>query len=111
MNIQTRIKFRVDEVLHFFQNKHGKTYKFPKIHYFCHPEDVGMAYPEDWIIEFNTDYLASHPDMMIEEIIPHEVIHLIADTLQKPCESYHGRTWCKLMREFGLKPKAVYEFT
>jgi predicted SprT family Zn-dependent metalloprotease len=108
--MKQRIRSRVQEVLRFFNKKYDEEYELPRIGFFSDPEDVGMAYADDWKISFNKDFLKSHPALMCHDVVPHEVIHLIADKRSKPLEGYHGRTWCRMMREFGLQPKAHYEF-
>jgi len=110
MTIKQRILLKTGETLRFFRKKDGIDYKFPRIYYFSHDETVGCANQNAWMIGLNTKYLETNPELMIGEIIPHEVIHLIAGLMQSSRESYHGKTWSRFMREYGLIPRAVYEF-
>ena len=69
---------------------------------------AGVCYQEENYIELASKFFKSKKNFeyMIDVILPHELIHqadynLFGDS-EKSCG--HGKNWCKLMLEYGLKP-------
>ena len=58
----------------------------------------------DCRIRINAALLASHPQEMIAETVPHEVAHVVIYRLYGRRARPHGKEWKALMRAFGVDP-------
>jgi predicted SprT family Zn-dependent metalloprotease len=99
MNVHKRIQ----EVINFFEKKHGRGYSKPSVVWFDNPAYEGWAVFDDWQIWINKVAYQKNKREILKNGIPHEVIHLLANLIN-PFERFHGRTWRKMMREFGCEP-------
>lgn len=70
-------------------------------------EEKGEIY-----IDFNLKNFQLNPQIYFDEIIVHEVAHAFDFVLNPENEEIHGRTWRKIMKDFGFKnPKLFYTIT
>lgn len=71
---------------------------------------AGTAHLQDQIIKINSDLTSLHGYPFLDEVIPHELAHLLAYQLfgrVKP----HGNEWKHLMQDvFGCAPKRTHSF-
>ena len=58
----------------------------------------------DCRIRINAQLLASHPQEMLAETVPHEVAHVVIYRLYGRRAKPHGKEWKALMRAFGIEP-------
>jgi len=59
-------------------------------------------------IRINTALLASHPQEMLDDTVPHEVAHVVIFKLYGRRAKPHGKEWKALMRAFGVEPKPCH---
>lgn len=59
---------------------------------------------EPTIIRLNAELLERHPREMLEQTIPHEVAHVVANHLYGPRIRPHGPEWRSIMQAFGVTP-------
>lgn len=94
----------------------GVNYPLPEIRYDLKGKAAGMAYLQLWKIRINAAMLLDNSVAFIDEVIPHELAHLIVYryfTLGKRSQECkpHGIEWQYVMSEiFKLKPKRTHQF-
>lgn len=69
------------------------------------PKFVGRARSSNWTVELNMPLLRGYPTKMLNDVIPHELAHLVQmekfDTRGKKTQP-HGAEWQLIMRTVGL---------
>lgn len=68
---------------------------------------AGLAYQDEQRIVLNEDLFLANKQAFFDEIIGHEVCHIIQHILHPNEKLHHGKRWKELMTMLGLKP-AVY---
>ncbi|GAA4501827.1 SprT family zinc-dependent metalloprotease [Pseudaeromonas paramecii] len=69
---------------------------------------AGTARLSQWAIRLNPVLLAAHPQVFLDEVIPHELAHLLVFARHGRTRP-HGVQWQRLMREtFGLVPRVTH---
>lgn len=65
---------------------------------------AGKAYQPDNRIHLGSKFLAKYEDMMLLQILPHEIAHIVDFVLNGPSEKYcgHGKKWVEIMVQFGI---------
>lgn len=59
-------------------------------------------------LRFNAALLASHPDFMRTETVPHELAHLVVYRRYGRSAKPHGKQWRALMELFGVPARACH---
>jgi predicted SprT family Zn-dependent metalloprotease len=87
--------------LEIAQLHYGRRFPRSRVSYQLRGLCAGKANPSKWLIKLNTQLMATHPDQMIRETLPHELAHLV-DAVVNPQtrirrtgakRSIHGPTW------------------
>lgn len=90
----------------------NKAYPLPVITYRKKGSVAGSAFLGRWEIQLNTLMLAQYQHTFIQEVIPHELAHLIAFKQFGNKISPHGKEWQWLMTMvFNCTPKRTHNFT
>lgn len=71
---------------------------------------AGTASSAKYTIQLNQDYLTRFTEDMLNQTIPHEVAHIVADIYYKRfCN--HNKLWCNIMSNvYGLLPLRTHNF-
>ncbi|MGF1726965.1 SprT family zinc-dependent metalloprotease [Photobacterium nomapromontoriensis] len=71
---------------------------------------AGCARLQGWEIRFNPVLLQENPQAFLEEVVPHEVAHLVVFKRFGKVRP-HGREWQIIMAEvFGVPPRTTHSF-
>ncbi|PXY98561.1 SprT family zinc-dependent metalloprotease [Gilliamella apicola] len=85
-------------------------YKEPKIVYRSKGSIAGSAILNRWEIQLNTTMLCENGEKFIEEVVPHELAHLITFQIYGKVKP-HGKEWQYIMSEImKLHPKVTHNF-
>jgi len=89
----------------------GRSFSRPEIRCDIRGQAAGMAYPQTNRLRFNPYFLRHAPQLFLDEVVPHEVAHLLAYTLYGKVRP-HGREWQELMRQvFAVSPSRTHDFS
>ena len=85
-------------------------YKEPKICYKSKGSIAGSAILNRWEIQLNTTMLCENGEKFIEEVVPHELAHLITFQIYGKVKP-HGKEWQYIMSEIMKQhPKVTHNF-
>lgn len=85
-------------------------YKEPKIGYKSKGSIAGSAILNRWKIQLNTTMLCENGEKFIEEVVPHELAHLITFQIYGKVKP-HGKEWQYIMSEIMKQhPKVTHNF-
>lgn len=107
---------RVDACFHQAEQRLGRTFARPRIHCNMRGRAAGSARLQTWELRFNPVLFAANYQAFLDEVVPHEVAHLLVHALWgegrgKSRVLPHGRQWQSVMRElFGLEPSTTHSF-
>lgn len=91
----------------------------PRITYLVRGTCGGKAYHSEYRVDFNADLLVRNVEDYMSDTIPHEVAHLVAQTIFKKDPMYyyarkknvgHGPLWKQVMVAFGCDPKRCHSY-
>lgn len=74
----------------------GITFVEPTICYRSKGRIAGTAHLKEWLIQLNVDMLITHQQPFIDEVVPHELAHLINYKLNGRVKP-HGLEWRQIM--------------
>lgn len=102
---------RVQECLQIASKKTKIAFRFEGVKFFNKSSTAGYVIPSSGnVVHLNIDLLKKNQDRFINEIIPHEVAHLVASTINPSDTSHHGPTWKRVMRGvFNLEPVRCHD--
>ena len=113
-DVQERIRVRVQECLDISQRSFKRPFEFPTIRYDKRGQAAGEASHKDWSINLNRVLLLENLEDMIENIVPHEIAHLINSEVYRSRgyrrPSPHGSSWRSIMWSYGLVPERCHHY-
>jgi SprT protein len=84
--------------------------RFPRIEFRLRGRSAGEACDETWTTNYNLPLLLRYGEAFLDEIVPHEVAHLIVAALHPQRVKPHGPEWRAVMAFFGVRARATHEF-
>lgn len=104
---RSEIYAKIDETFSFFEKQFDMRFRRPVVLFDLKGHTAGYANYRDNTIRLNTDLVATHYDQILNQIVPHEVCHLICHAIDPKAKS-HGWKWQTLMQALGLKPNRCH---
>lgn len=87
----------------------GTSMEYPEVQCNLRGTTAGIAYTHSWKIRYNLGLARDNYQDFIEQTVPHEVAHLVADHYyEKRC--VHGKEWKHIMRLFGKEPTRCHNY-
>lgn len=71
---------------------------------------AGEACVETWALRYNDELLCRHGDEFVDEIVPHEVAHLVVAAVFPGRRRPHGAEWKAVMEYFGVSARRCHQF-
>ncbi|SHH79123.1 SprT family zinc-dependent metalloprotease [Ferrimonas marina] len=103
----------IDRVEHCYQRAEAhwsRPFPRPRVEFRLRGQSAGVAHLQENRLRFNPVLLRDNPDAFIEEVVPHEVAHLLVWQCHGKVAP-HGREWQSVMRElFQLTPRTRHQF-
>lgn len=104
-DLQQRIITRVNACMQLAATELAREFSPPLVRFNQGGRIAGSAWLERWELRFNPVLLADNEAEFMEEIVPHEVAHLIAFACFGKVKP-HGSEWRHIMQSvFGLIPR------
>jgi SprT protein len=82
----------------------------PKVTFDLRGLSAGEAYPRPPAIRYNAELLLQHGQAFLDEIVPHEVAHLVVAAVFPGRRRPHGREWKIVMELFGAPARRCHSW-
>lgn len=113
-DIQKEVANKVEETLNKFR-ANGHNIPTPPIQYRQMGRRAGLCsinyITKTCTLTFNPDFFHNHHDEMINQTVPHEVIHYVSGYIYGRLGHGHGFYWKMLMRQIGLHPSRCQTYS
>lgn len=108
-NSQQLVIQKVEECINHASSYFAQNFKLPKIHFNQRGKIAGCARLQLNELRFNPILLSDNLDAFLQEVVPHEVCHLLAYKLFGKVRP-HGKEWQSLMLKlFNLKGQTYHQ--
>jgi len=113
--LKEKVTARIQECLDIAEKTFGQKFDLPLVRYDIRSTVGGIATFSKWRVRFNLIFLVENEDEYLQQVVPHEVAHLINRKVNKVPDgrkrlSSHGKEWAQVMELFGLKPDVTHCF-
>lgn len=106
---QQLVSQKVEQCIHHASQYFEQNFKHPKINFNQRGKIAGSARLQFNELRFNPVLLEDNLDAFLQEVVPHEVCHLLAYTLFGKVRP-HGKEWQSLMRNlFELNGQTYHQ--
>jgi SprT protein len=82
----------------------------PTVQFRLRGRTAGEANAKTGVTNYNQELLEKYGDEFIEEIVPHEVAHIVAPWVHMRRIRPHGREWKAVMAFFGARARTCHSF-
>lgn len=104
-----RVDEKLLECIDKAERHYGRNFEVPRLVYRKMGRCAGQASVFRNTIELSTDFLREYPEDMINDTIPHEFAHIVADKTASRRVG-HSAPWKQCMRVFGLAPERCHSY-
>lgn len=110
--LQQRVMKTLREKLALAEEKLEQKFPEPAINYKQRGTTAGSAYLKEWEIRVNPTLLIENPDSFVDEVIPHELAHLLVyRVFGRKGVAPHGNEWKWMMQTvLGVTAKRTHNF-
>lgn len=82
----------------------------PDVSFNLRGKSAGVAHLQSWRVRFNPVLLEQNSDAFLNEVVPHEISHLLVYALFGKVRP-HGCEWQQIMKDvFGVQPRTTHQF-
>lgn len=108
--IQSQINARVAQCIAQANQQLNLTLPLPTVSFRQRGKIAGSARLQSWEVRFNPVLLAENPQAFLDEVVPHEVAHLVTFHRFGKVRP-HGNEWQAVMTEvFGIPARTTHSF-
>lgn len=87
------------------------SYPEPEVNYQQRGTSAGTAYLQHWLIRLNPVLLLENQQPFIDEVVPHELAHLLVFRHFGPSVAPHGKEWRWMMESIlGVSASRTHQF-
>ena len=108
--LRARIVVKVAEVVRLARRVYRRPFDMPKVSYAVRGSTAGKADFSQWEVMFNATLLQENEEAMVQEVVVHEVAHLVTSAMHGPAADPHGEEWKRVMRGLGAVPSTTHSF-
>lgn len=110
--LKAKVEAKIQECFKIASEKYGTAFEMPEVRYDIKSHTGGLAYYTRWLLRFNLILLVENEEHYVENVVPHEVAHLVNHRVNVPAPGKkrlmpHGKEWNNVMGALGA-PAAVY---
>lgn len=108
--LQKQVLTHVEHCIKHVNQRLNKRLCMPAVNFNQRGKIAGTAHLQKWELRFNPVLLAENPDAFLNEVVAHEVAHLVVFKHFGRVRP-HGREWQIIMKEvFKVTPKTTHNF-
>ncbi|MGC7590626.1 SprT family zinc-dependent metalloprotease [Bisgaard Taxon 46] len=109
-HLKMQVQWRLTHCLNLAEQHFHRTFSPPQVSYEVRGQKAGGAYLQQNLIKLNRTLLLENPQDFIQQVVPHELAHLIVFQ-QFGRVKPHGKEWQNMMQEvFHLEPQIYHQF-
>ena len=82
--------------------------KLPIIEHTIKGKKAGVAYLQEWKVNYNLEILIANEEDFLKQTVGHEIAHLVA--FQLFGSRGHDKAWKYVMRQLGLEPNRCHSY-
>ncbi|MBB1439981.1 SprT family zinc-dependent metalloprotease [Shewanella sp. SG41-4] len=107
--LQRQILAKVEADYQLAETHFKRQFPRPSVHFSLRGKSAGTAHLQANKLRFNPVLLAENPDIFINEVVPHEISHLVCFNLFGKVKP-HGKEWQSVMlTTFNITPKTTHQ--
>lgn len=107
--LQLQILAKVEADYQLAELHFKRQFPRPCVHFSLRGKSAGTAHLQANKLRFNPVLLAENPDIFINEVVPHEISHLVCFHLFGKVKP-HGKEWQSvMMTTFNIAPKTTHQ--